>query len=125
MAFLEFNRFEVDHDGFGAFSPTRCVTDRRYKLAVNLTDKDELYDLENDPYEMDNLIDADAHSAARDELHGEIIDWMNRTRDPFRDLNGSIVNGTKILRVVGEALRGRGRKTASIRIPCCTILRTD
>jgi len=84
IAFLEFNRFEIDHDGFGAFSPTRCTTDRRYKLAINLTDKDELYDLENDPFEMNNLIDDGAHASARNELHSEIIAWMNRTRDPFR-----------------------------------------
>ncbi len=83
-AFLEFNRFELDHDGFGAFSPTRCVTDRRYKLAINLTDKDELYDLEADPHELCNCIDDESYSSIRDELHGEIIDWMNRTRDPFR-----------------------------------------
>lgn len=83
-AFLEFNRFELDHDGFGAFSPTRCVTDRRFKLAINLTDKDELYDLESDPDELRNLIDDAEFAEDRDRLHKDIIDWMNRTRDPFR-----------------------------------------
>ena len=43
--FLEFNRFEIDHDGFGAFAPIRCVFDGRYKLAINLLDTDEFYDL--------------------------------------------------------------------------------
>lgn len=82
--FLEFNRFELDHDGFGAFSPTRCVTNCRYKLAINLSDKDELYDLETDPDELRNLIDDEAHGEIRDQLHREIVEWMNRTRDPFR-----------------------------------------
>lgn len=43
---MEFGRFEVDHDGFGAFQPLRAVFDGRYKLSVNLMSTDELYDLE-------------------------------------------------------------------------------
>jgi arylsulfatase A-like enzyme len=84
QAFLEFNRFELDHDGFGGFSPTRCVVTERFKLAINLTDKDELYDLETDPGEMRNLIDDPAHAEMRNQLHDEIAAWMDRTRDPFR-----------------------------------------
>ena len=114
MVFLEFNRFEVDHDGFGAFShPLRNNGD---ELAINLTDKDELYDLENDPYEMGNLIDDDAYSAARDELHTEIIAWMNRTGSiPWASRINREWNG--VLRAVGEARHDLGRKTASTRIP--------
>ena len=88
---------------------------------VNLTDKDELYDLENDPFEMSNLIDDDAHASPRNELHSEIIAWMNRTRDPFRGHSGLIANGMAVQPVVGEALRDRDRKMASIRIRCYTI----
>lgn len=83
-AFLEFNRFELDHDGFGAFSPTRCVVSQRFKLAINLTDRDELYDLKNDPGEMRNLIDEPSVADARNALHESILQWMDRTRDPFR-----------------------------------------
>jgi uncharacterized sulfatase len=82
--FLEFNRFEVDHDGFGAFFPLRGIFDGRYKLAINLLDTDELYDLSTDPYELHNLIDDPAHAKARDRLHDAVLDWMNRTRDPLR-----------------------------------------
>ena len=46
--FIEYNRYEVDHDGFGAFYPLP-IFDGRYKLAVNLLDTDELYDLSADP----------------------------------------------------------------------------
>lgn len=83
-AFIEFNRFEIDHDGFGAFAPIRAVCDGRFKLAVNLLDRDELYDLADDPGELRNLIDESACAAARDALHAEVLAWMNRTRDPLR-----------------------------------------
>jgi len=82
--FLEFNRFEIDHDGFGAFSPIRCIFDGRYKLAINLLDTDEFYDLAADPGEMRNLVLDSAHATARDRLHTELIAWMNQTRDPLR-----------------------------------------
>jgi uncharacterized sulfatase len=82
--FMEFGRYEVDHDGFGGFQPVRAVFDGRYKLVVNLLAGDELYDLENDPEEMVNLIEAPEHRAARNALHDRLLEWMNRTRDPFR-----------------------------------------
>ncbi|HMP75715.1 MAG TPA: sulfatase-like hydrolase/transferase [Kiritimatiellia bacterium] len=82
--FIEFGRYEIDHDGFGGFQPVRCVRDARYKLVINLLCTDELYDMEQDPGELTNLIESPAHAAARDRLHDRLITWMNETRDPFR-----------------------------------------
>ena len=82
--FMEFTRYEVDHDDFGGFQPVRAVFDGRYKLAINLLAGDELYDLESDPEEMKNLIGSPEHAAVRNALHDKLLDWMNRTRDPFR-----------------------------------------
>lgn len=82
--FIEWGRYEVDHDGFGAFQPIRCVCDGRYKLSIHLVTTDELYDLEGDPGELNNLIDSPEHAAARDTLHDKLLNWMNVTRDPFR-----------------------------------------
>ena len=82
--FIEFGRYEVDHDGFGGFQPIRCVSDGRYKLAVHLLTSDELYDLETDPGEMTNLIHSPAHAGRRNELHDRLLAWMDETRDPFR-----------------------------------------
>jgi uncharacterized sulfatase len=84
QVFVEFGRYEVDHDGFGGFQPIRAAFDGRYKLAVNLLSSDELYDLETDPDEMRNLIASPEHAAVRNALHDRLLDWMNRTRDPFR-----------------------------------------
>ncbi len=82
--FMEFGRYEVDHDGFGGFQPIRCAYDGRYKLAVNLLTTDELYDHQSDPDEMTNLIGSADHAAARNALHDRLLAWMDETRDPFR-----------------------------------------
>ena len=82
--FSEFGRYEIDHDGFGGFQPIRCIFDGRYKLVINLMTTDELYDLESDPGEMQNLIQEPAYQQQRDVLHDQLLAWMNETRDPFR-----------------------------------------
>jgi uncharacterized sulfatase len=83
-AFIEWGRYEVDHDGFGGYQPIRCVCDGRYKLAVNLMVTDELYDLESDPGELQNLIDSPRHADIRNHLHDRLLSEMNVSRDPFR-----------------------------------------
>lgn len=82
--FIEFGRYEADHDGFGGFQPMRAVYDGRYKLVINLLTSDELYDMQTDPDEMINLINSDEHSGIRDRLHDAVLEQMNITRDPFR-----------------------------------------
>ncbi|MFD7184285.1 sulfatase-like hydrolase/transferase [Streptomyces sp. NPDC059904] len=82
--FVEFGRYEVDHDGFGGFQPMRGVFDGRFKLVVNLLSDDELYDLADDPGELRNLLHAPWCSARRNRLHDRLLAWMNETRDPFR-----------------------------------------
>lgn len=83
-AFIEFTRFEQDHDHYGGFQPLRAVTDGRFKLSVNLMSEDEFYDLDSDPYELNNLINDPAYAAERARLHDAILDRMCRDRDPFR-----------------------------------------
>ncbi len=83
-AHVEFGRYEIDHDGFGGFQPMRAVITDEYKLALHLLDGDEMYDTVRDPYNLRNVIFDEAYAAARDALHDELLDWMNRTRDPFR-----------------------------------------
>ena len=82
--FMEYGRYEIDHDGFGGFQPIRCIFDGRYKLVINLLTSDELYDLVRDPGEMVNRIADPATTAERNHLHDQLLDWMNETRDPFR-----------------------------------------
>lgn len=83
-AHVEFGRYEIDHDGFGGFQPMRAVITDEYKLALHLLDSDEMYDTVSDPYNLKNVISDENYAAARNALHDELLDWMNRTRDPFR-----------------------------------------
>jgi uncharacterized sulfatase len=84
QVFIEWGRYEVDHDGFGGYQPIRCACDGHYKLAVNLNTTDELYDLHSDPSELNNLIDSGEYASIRNELHDSLLNWMNVSRDPFR-----------------------------------------
>ena len=102
QVFIEFNRFEIDHDGFGAFSPIRAVCDGRFKLAINLLDTDELYDLESDPAELHNLIQDEAHRAVRDRLHDLILEWQGHTRDVMRGPHW----GRRVWRDINESTWG-------------------
>ena len=81
---MEFGRYEVDHDGFGGYQPLRGTFDGRYKMVINLMTSDELYDLQEDPQEMKNLINEPGYDEIRKRLHEAILDNMYETRDPFR-----------------------------------------
>ena len=81
---MEFFRFEVGQDGYLGYQPIRAIFDGKYKLNINLNSSDELYDEENDPYELKNLIADPAYAKVRNRLHDRILERMNRTRDPFR-----------------------------------------
>lgn len=80
---ISFHRFARAGCEVGGFYPIRCVTDGRWKLAINLLDTDELYDLAADPYEMVNRIDDPACRAVRDDLHDRLLAEMARTGDPM------------------------------------------
>ncbi len=81
---IEFNRYEIEHDSWGGFQPVRCLVAGKFKLVLNLLHTDELYNLEADPAEIDNLIENTDYTHIRYQLHAHLIDWMNEKRDPFR-----------------------------------------
>jgi uncharacterized sulfatase len=81
---IGFQRYEIEHDSWGGFQPVRAIVDDRYKLVINLHTTDELYDMQEDPDEVNNLIESEAHAEARDALHDRLLTWMNEKRDPFR-----------------------------------------
>jgi uncharacterized sulfatase len=82
--YIEFGRFEQDHDHYGGFQLMRAITDERYKLSINLLSQDEFYDLQEDPYECHNLIDDERYETERNRLHDALLDRMCKDRDPFR-----------------------------------------
>ncbi len=82
--FMEFNRYEIEHDSWGGFQPVRCVVSGQYKLVLNLHYTDELYDMQADPAEVCNRIDDPAYAVPRNALHDRLLEWMHAKRDPFR-----------------------------------------
>jgi uncharacterized sulfatase len=82
--FIEFGRFEIDHDTQGGFQPIRCIRSKHHKLIINLLSSDEFYDLDVDPEEMTNLIESEKYTEIRNRLHIDLLQWMDNTRDPFR-----------------------------------------
>ena len=84
VAFTEYTRYEVGHDGFGGLQPMRMFVRGPWKLVLNLFQTDELYHLGEDPAELHNRIDDSTCAAQRDELHHELIEWMYQHIDPWR-----------------------------------------
>lgn len=46
---------------------------------------EELYDLDDDPYEQDDLADDPDYEHVRDQLRGRLVQWMRNTDDPLLD----------------------------------------
>lgn len=82
-AVIGFSRFERGIQKLEQFHPIRCITDGRWKLAVNLFETDELYDLQADPWELTNRIDDPSCAQARDGLHERLLEELDRSRDPM------------------------------------------
>ena len=90
VVYTEFTRYEIDHDGFGGLQIMRAVMSKRYKLVIHLLDSDEFYDLEKDPYEMNNLINDESYTEVRNAMHDKLIAHMNNTRDLYRGYQWSL-----------------------------------
>jgi len=82
--FLEYNRFGLPHTHWWGCMPIRCIRTESRKLAVNLLDFDELYDLSDDGGEMVNRIHEPAMAEMRDRLHDRLLTWQEERLDPFR-----------------------------------------
>lgn len=68
----------------------RCVVDNQYKLAVDnksnpmtIANVTNLYDLENDPYELTNLVDDPAYATIKQQLYNKLVQWIADTDDTF------------------------------------------
>jgi arylsulfatase A-like enzyme len=75
---------ETDRDIMKVMSdPIRTiVTPDGWKLNYRRSGKHELYNLNEDPYERQNLADEAEHEETIHELYTEILSWQRRTRDP-------------------------------------------
>lgn len=59
----------------------RAIRNERYKYVWNPQDINELYDLQSDPYEMNNLADKPETKDIQKEFHKQLITWLNEIGD--------------------------------------------
>lgn len=65
--------------------PVRTIiTPDGWKLNYRRSGEHELYDLDEDPHEIENLADDDQYEDLIDDLYEEIIEWQIQTRDPVK-----------------------------------------
>jgi arylsulfatase A-like enzyme len=64
----------------------RTLVTSRYKYTAYAGLMHELYDLQEDPYELTNLINSPAHNEIRGDLHCRLAAWQARTHDEHRAL---------------------------------------
>ena len=81
---IEYNRFGIQFNQVRGFYPIRCIRTKSWKLAINLFDRDELYDLSADPGEAVNRIDDPASVEVRNALHDRLLEGMYNTQDLLR-----------------------------------------
>ena len=68
----------------------RAVISEKYKLVIHLLDSDEFYDLEADPYEVNNLIHDRKYLPVIRRYHQMLLEHMNDTRDLYRGYQWSM-----------------------------------
>ena len=61
----------------------RMIRGERFKYVWNMTDVDELYDLQDDPWELKNLIKEEAYSEELRILRKELYDDLKKRKDPL------------------------------------------
>lgn len=79
---------EIVTEGMGAFSivvTQRMYRKGNYKYVFNGGDKDQLFDLTNDKYELNNLIDNEEYKDTLYNLRNSFADWMADHNDIIRD----------------------------------------
>ncbi len=82
---------------FGQYSQ-RMITDGRWKYVWNATDRDELYHLESDPFELNNLA-AEPECAARlAACRKRLYEWMEQTGDRLANnwIRTQLLEGRKL-----------------------------
>jgi len=67
--------------GFGTHHIIRAVVTERYKYIANEGTLDELYDLAQDPYELENLVDNPPLAAVLSDMQARLHKWQRETGD--------------------------------------------
>ena len=78
---------EIVTEGMGALDVVvtqRMYRNEKYKYVFNGADRDQLFDMEEDPYEMKNLAEDPEYAELLLQLKNRFADWMEQNQDPIR-----------------------------------------
>lgn len=80
--FAQYNmeNFGIAHLRMVRFEDWKLI--KRFGLGANADLVDELYNVKNDPGELNNLINQNEHQTIREELEGLLRDWLLKIDDP-------------------------------------------
>jgi arylsulfatase A-like enzyme len=88
----------------------RMAVNRRYKYVFNGFDYDEMYDLQEDPDEMRNLVHESSAKAQTGDMQARLYELMNRFEDPYGDVQARNSIGNAPNRYCAPRYLPRGRK---------------
>jgi arylsulfatase A-like enzyme len=69
----------------GSWYGIRAIRTPRHKYCWNPVGMDELYDLQEDPHEKNNLVNRPSHEAARRTLQKRLLNHLRETHDPAHE----------------------------------------
>ena len=72
------------HGEVWGYSSERMVRTERWKYVYIPHDLDELYDLQADPAEMNNLVNDPEHADVLNEMKARLLGWNDATKDMFQ-----------------------------------------
>ena len=72
------------HGEVWGYSSERMVRTERWKYVYIPHDLDELYDLQADPAEMNNLVNDPDHADVLNEMKARLLGWNDATNDMFQ-----------------------------------------
>jgi choline-sulfatase len=92
--------------GEGAIAPVFMIRRGRYKYVFSQSDPEQLYDLDADPHELNNLVNQQEHEQVRAAFYEEMVTCWNSA-----ELYQEVVTSQRRRRFVDGALQN-GRHTA-------------
>lgn len=101
---------EAEHEVvvFDEYGPTRMIRTRQWKLVRRFPfGPDELYDLQGDPDELDNLIDREETRDIQETLSSRMAEWFLAYADPAVDGVKERVSGNGQIHLAGIKSAGR------------------
>lgn len=72
----------AEFHGLQSLVTQRMIVNQRYKYIWNMGDRDEVYDLQEDPHEMHNRFEEWRRKPVVRELQEQMLAWMKETEDP-------------------------------------------